>query len=397
MTHATASRPIVDRHAIISQVEPAVRMYAQDSENNRTLHSVIHQALIDARLFKMFVPVEVGGLGLDVVTGFEILEEISRIDSAAGWTLQIAAAPVGMTALFEDDTVRELFSDDGAVTAGGFFPPGVVQRVDGGFTLNGRWSFVSGCHGASWMLNPAMELADGAPVTGADGAPVVHLCLYPAAQAEIVDTWNSLGMRGTGSHDVVASDVFIPARHTTLLRPMSLSVSGVLDRQFVNLGVMPTILGNAVVALGVARAAVDESLDLVRTKTPAHFQTPPGQRSTVQAHLGRAEATLMAARCYFFQSLERAWQAAALGPIDTSVRKDLQLAASYAAESAAHAADYIHAAVGSSGVLEDQFAFARHFRDVHTITQHALCSATRFESMGQVMLGMETDWALFNI
>ncbi|MGE3074462.1 MAG: acyl-CoA dehydrogenase family protein [Dehalococcoidia bacterium] len=161
---------------------------------------------------------------------------------------------------------------------------------------------------------------------------------------------------------------------------------------------MPTILGNAVVALGVARSAIDESLEVIRTKTPAHFQTQPGQRSTVQAHLGRAESTLSAARAYFFGSLRSAWDVAESGTaIGVTERKHLQLAASYAAESAAQAVDYIHAAVGSTGILEDQFPFARHFRDVHTITQHALCSPTRFESMGQVMLGMETDWAFFNI
>ena len=83
--------------------------------------------------------------------------------------------------------------------------------------------------------------------------------------------------------------------------------------------------------------------------------------------------------------------------IGQTERKQLQLAASYAAESSTQAVDYIHAAVGSTGVLESAHKFARHFRDVHTITQHALCSPTRFESMGQVMLGMETDWAFFNI
>jgi alkylation response protein AidB-like acyl-CoA dehydrogenase len=152
------------------------------------------------------------------------------------------------------------------------------------------------------------------------------------------------------------------------------------------------------VGLGIARAAIDESLEIIRTKTPAHFQTQPGQRSTVQAHLGRAEATLSAARAYFYDSLRKAWTIAESGQsIGIEERKHLQLAASYAAESAAQAVDYVHAAVGSTGVLESQHAFARHFRDVHTITQHALCSPTRFESMGQIMLGMETDWAFFHI
>ena len=118
----------------------------------------------------------------------------------------------------------------------------------------------------------------------------------------------------------------------------------------------------------------------------------------VQGHLGRAEATLSAARTYFYEALRNAAVVVERGAgIDTAHRLHLQLAASYAAESAASAVDYIHAAVRSTGVLESQHAFARHFRDVHTITQHVLCSPTRFESMGQVMLGMETDWKFFYI
>jgi alkylation response protein AidB-like acyl-CoA dehydrogenase len=206
-----------------------------------------------------------------------------------------------------------------------------------------------------------------------------------------------MGMRGTGSHDVVANDVFIPAHRATALRPFSMDRHPAFDRPYMNLGFMPLVLGNAIVALGIARAAIDESIDLVRTKTPAHLQTPPGQRSTVHAHLGRAEATLSAARSYFYDSLAKAWEAAQQGPIGVEERKHLQLAASYAAESAAAAVDCIHASIGGNGVLEGNHAFGRHFRDVHTITQHALCSPARFESIGQIMLGMETDWVMFNV
>jgi indole-3-acetate monooxygenase len=331
-----------------------------------------------------------GGLEVDVVTGFEAMEAVSRIDSAAGWTLQIAAAPVGLAALFPDTTAREVYGHANSVVAGGFSPPGAVQAVEGGFRLNGRWSFVSGCQRATWIVNPAVEIKDGAPVLTDDGHPLVRVCVYPAAEAEIIDTWHSMGMRGTGSHDVAANNVFVPAERTAIFRPFSIDPGPAFTGPFAKMGMMPTTLGNAVVALGIARAAIDESIGIVRTKTPAHFQTPPGQRSTVQGHLGRAEATLSAARAYFYESLRTAWAVAeSESSIGTKERMNLQLAASYAAESAANTVDFVHAAVGSTGVLEAQYAFARHFRDVHTITQHALCSATRFESMGQVMLGMK--------
>ncbi len=382
----------------VARLEPIIRQHADEAEENRNLSKAVHDAMVDAGLFGMFVPRSLGGLETDVVSGFEAIEAVSRIDSAAGWNLQIAAAPIGMSVLFPEATVRDVFANPRATVAGGFFPPGVLKRVDGGYRLSGRWGFVSGSQHATWIINPAVELKDGGPVIGDDGQPIVRICISPAAEMQIIDAWNPLGMRGTGSHDVVAEGVFVPESRATQLRPFSIHPNAVFEGPFSRLGILPTVLGNAVVALGIARAAIDESIEIIRTKTPAHFQTPPGQRSTVQGHLGRAEATLSAARCYFYDSLRTAWAVAEGGnSIGQTERKHLQLAASYAAESSAQAVDYIHAAVGSTGVLEEQHKFARHFRDVHTITQHALCSPTRFESMGQVMLGMETDWAFFNI
>ncbi|MGE3074446.1 MAG: acyl-CoA dehydrogenase family protein [Dehalococcoidia bacterium] len=264
-----------------------VRDHSAQAETNRGISSQVHQAMVEAGLYRMFVPQTLNGLGMDAVAGFELIEAISAIDSAAGWNLQICAAPVGMAVLFPDDTVKAVFAQKDTVVAGGFFPPGVLQAVEGGFRLNGRWSFVSGCQHATWFVNPAIELRDGAPVLGPDGQPLVRVCLYPAMEAQIIDTWNPLGMRGTGSHDLVAQDVFIPQARSAFLRPFSVSPAPSFDGAFPKLGIMPTVLGNAVVALGIARAAIDESLEVIRTKTPAHFQTQPGQRAPLPHEPGR--------------------------------------------------------------------------------------------------------------
>jgi alkylation response protein AidB-like acyl-CoA dehydrogenase len=219
--------------------------------------------------------------------------------------------------------------------------------------------------------------------------------LYPASEGRVLETWDPLGMRGTGSHDVVADGVFVPEHRSGVMRPVA-EPPAPFDGPFFRFGVVTVALGNASVALGVARAAIDEAVELARSKVPAFQQARPVDRGVVHAHLARAEAGLGAARAYFFGAIAAAWETASEGrPLTTNERMHLQLAASHATEAAAAAVDHVHAAVGSSGVREDQYRFSRHLRDVHTITQHALCSATRFESMGQVMLGLETDWALF--
>ncbi len=391
----TMTRSLIDS---VARIAPILREHAAEAEERKTLSAAAHEAMVNAGLFRMFVPRALGGLEVDVVSGFEAIEAVARIDSAAGWNLQIGSAPTGIAALLSDGAAKEIFSAPDAVVAGGFFPPGSLSAVDGGFRLNGRWGWVSGCQQATWMVSPAIRMKDGAPEMTPDGRPVAHVCFYPATEAQIITTWDPMGMRGTGSNDIAANDVFIPTDRAPLFRPFSIDPGPSFSGPLYKLGIMPTILGNAVVALGIARRAIDESIGLLQTKTPAHFQTQPAQRTTVQMHLGRAEATLSAARAYFYDSLAAAWEVAEAGnTIGTEERKHLQLAAAYAAESAAKAVDYIHASVGGNGVLEAQHSFARHFRDVHTITQHALCSATRFESMGQVMLGMKTDWMLFDL
>ncbi|MPZ24640.1 MAG: hypothetical protein GEU28_14165, partial [Dehalococcoidia bacterium] len=323
---------------------------------------------------------------------------VSAIDSAAGWNLQITAVAGATTAaLLPDDGAREIFSDPGAIVAGGFNPPGAAVRVDGGYRLTGRWPFVSGCQRANWFADPALLMENGEPVMADHGQPVELICYYPAAEAEIIETWNPLGMRGTGSHDIGVTEIFVPDSRAAFFAPFD-NAGSAYQGPIYKLGLMPTIMGNAIVALGIARTAVDQAVELVKSKIPAFLQSRPVDRGVVHAHLARAEASLSAARAYFYNALGDAWNSATEGQRPTAKqRMHMQLAASQAAEGAASAVNHVHAAVGSSGMREEQYDFARHFRDVHTITQHALCSPTRFESMGQVMLGLQTDWILFDL
>jgi indole-3-acetate monooxygenase len=397
MATQTVSSPTAS--PLLSHVEdlaPIIRKHADEAEENRRLSTPVFDAMVDAGLLRMFVPQELGGLEVDVVTGFQVIERISEIDSAAGWNLQITGIAGPTTAsLLPDEGAREIFGDPKAVIAGGFNPPGAAVPVEGGYKVSGRWPFVSGCQQANWIADPAIIMVNGEPQMTPEG-PAMFVFYYPASEAQIIETWNPLGMRGTGSQDVVAEEVFVPSSRAA---PFTSTETGpAFDGPLYKLGIYPTILGNAVVALGIARAAIDEAVELTKSKIPAFMQTKPVDRGVVHMHLARAEADLSSARTYFYTALEDAWKSAVEGERPSrQQRLHMQLSASQAAEGAARAVDHVHAAMGSSGVREEQHRFARHFRDVHTITQHALCSATRFESMGQVMLGLQTDWILFEL
>lgn len=393
----TPSKTTKSLFSTVDDLAPVIRKHAEEAEQNRRLSSPAFDAMVDAGLLRMFVPQELGGLEVDVVSGFEVIERISEIDSAAAWNLQITAVDGPITAaLLPDEGAREIFSNPDAVIAGGFNPPGSATPAEGGYRLTGRWPFVSACQHATWVMDPALLMKDGQPEMTEHGPAMLVVC-YPADEAQIIENWDPLGMRGTGSHDIAVDDIFVPASRAGFMRPFD-DVGSAFQGPLYKLGILPLVLGNAVVALGIARSAIDEAVELAKAKIPAMQQTRPVDRGVVHMHLARAEALLSSARAYFYTALEDAWSSALKGQRPTTKQRlHLQLAGSTAADSAAQAVDHIHAAVGSSGVREEQHRFARHFRDVHTITQHALCSATRFESMGQVMLGLQTDWVFFDL
>ena len=216
----------------------------------------------------------------------------------------------------------------------------------------------------------------------------------PSAHATILDTWHTMGMRGTGSHDVAVADVFVPERFTAPLVPLEqpgTAYQGPLYR----LTIWLTSALLAPPALGVARAAIDDLLELARTKTPTFMGSPLRARQVVQRQVAEAEATLGAGRAYLYATFQEHWQAAVQGAEITLEQKGrMQLATSHANMCAARAVDLVHAVAGASAI-RNEYRFQQYFRDAHTMTQQAGSSASRYESVGALMLGTESDWGFF--
>ena len=273
-------------------------------------------------------------------------------------------------------------------------PAGTRLAVEGGYRLTGQWPFNSGAHHCHWLVFiPQIKDGDTARTTK-DGAPVQRFVYVSADKAKIVDTWHTLGMRGTGSHDVALDDVFIPERHTALLAPLE-RPGKAFGSPLYRLTVWLPIATLAVPALGIARAAIDALVELARVKTPSYAASSLANRQVVQRQVAQAEATLGAGRAYLFETFREIWEAVLRGEPVTEQRKiAMQLAATHAGVCAAEAVDLVHAAAGASAI-RTQYKFQQWFRDVHTITQHAFMCASRYESSGALMLGAETDWGFF--
>ena len=201
-------------------------------------------------------------------------------------------------------------------------------------------------------------------------------------------------MRGTGSCDMKLTDVFIPERRTFILGPFDNPGSayrGPLYAFRLWLAGPPI----ASVALGIARAALDDFIELAGRKTPSYTQVALGDRSTIQDRVARATAMLEASRAYLYRALDDAWDHLQTGArISPEHGIPVQLASCHAVETAGRAVDLVHASVGTTGI-RNEHRFQQYFRDVHTVSKHAFGSPDRFESVGKLLLGKASDWAFF--
>ena len=390
-TNVTADS-LLDR---VKKLAPIIREHAAEAEEQRRLSRPVVDAMHQAGLYSMAHPKAFGGLEVDPLTMFRVVEEVARYDSAAGWNLQLAVAASCFLAWLPDEGAAEIMhSPPQTIFAGSFTPGRQATPVDGGYRLRGQWPFVSGGHDGHWFVFLPQIMDGDQPRLNDQGSPVQCYMFLPADKATILDTWHTLGMRGTGSDDVVVSDLFIPERHTALLAPLEkpgTAYQGPLYR----LTIWVPIALLAPPALGLAHAAIDDLIALARTKTPSYTGSSLGQRQVVQRQVAEAEATLGAGRAYLYTTFQENWDAAVQGTELTLDRKlKMQLATTHAIVCAAKAVELVHAAAGTSSI-RNEYQFQKYFRDVHTITQHAFASASRYESVGALMLGAESDWGFF--
>ena len=224
------------------------------------------------------------------------------------------------------------------------------------------------------------------------GEPEMVMAYVPRAQCQVIDTWNVMGMRGTGSHDIAVTDVFVPKTRTFPMVPEfepGSHYQGPLYR-FPLVGVGAT--GIAPVMLAVARQAIDYVSELAQGKTPVASSTLLRERASAQAKLAQAEAMLRSGRLLLYDTLSVAWEATVAGEtLSLNQRADLLLAMTHAVSSATQAVELAYSVAGTSGFRTGS-PLERYFRDTQVLKHHAFAAETRYETVGQVYLGLPPDF-----
>jgi alkylation response protein AidB-like acyl-CoA dehydrogenase len=256
--------------------------------------------------------------------------------------------------------------------------------VDGGYTLSGRWPLASGCHHGDWLAAVSLVFDGDAPRMGPNGAPDLHVMFFRTEECQILDTWYSMGLRGTGSVDFTVSEIFVPERRSFVLFTAPARVSG----RLYSAGILP-LFSTALTAvlLGTARAAIDAFVELAKTKTPTMSRTGLATRPTIHAEVARAEALLGSARAYLYGGADDLMASVGAGKgMPEELEASRRLACVNAGASCTKAVDMMFALAGATPVYSGH-RLERCLRDVHTASQHLALSPVWWEKTGQFYFG----------
>lgn len=388
MTVATPTGVSDAALAAARELAPEVSARAQETEQLGTVPADLVARIRAAGLFRIAQPRSLGGMELPPATLIDVLSELCRADASTGWTTLIGVGGNAFAGWLDPDVAHELLGENADITVATVFAPTGRAVPDGedGFRVEGRWPFASGCRHAEWFLNGVFVMDGDTPRILPGIGPDWRLAYFPRVDGEIVDDWNVIGLRGTGSNDVRAEDVAVPAEH--LISPFHQPArhDGPLWR-------LPffTLSGVALAAfpLGVGRRALDELTELAGGKTRAGTFEPLAKDAVVQIKLAHAEGALQAAQSFVYESVGSMWDTACRGDVPSvQQRATFQLSAQVAMQAAITAVDTAYTAAGSTAI-QDTHPLQRCFRDVHTAAQHAYFSPAALKRYALTRLGID--------
>jgi alkylation response protein AidB-like acyl-CoA dehydrogenase len=368
----------------IDRVRPVIEHHRDEAERERRLSEAVIAAMQTEGLFDLCLPKEYGGAEIDFPAFMTAVEEVSRIDSAAGWTFANVACAGCQAALLPEAGASEVFGGR-PVTAGSVVPRGHAVPEEGGYRVSGQWPLASGCHHASWLGGNCLVFDGDTPRFGPGGMPDFKLMFFPAAECAILDTWHSTGMRGTGSADIAVKDIFVPEERTFSIFTAQSRLPGALFKIHIDQLFFTALTS---VTLGIARSAIDALVEIAKAKTPTLSQSVLSARPTVHAEVARAEALYQSARAYLHEVVREMMDTVSEGgEIPETLEARRRLACVNTGEACGKVVDMMYRLGGTTSIYTGQI-LDRCLRDMHTVNQHLAVSPVWWEKTGQYYFGL---------
>ncbi len=374
---------------LVRALEPQIHAATDFLERECCLPEQLFEALRKTGLFRVSWWKSYGGLELDPLTQMDIFEELSRINGSVGWIGTFGGLTGLMAAMLEPAAISDLFPSHDHTAAGQYAPMGRAEKVPGGFKVTGRWSFGSGCRHAHAMHSGCVVFENGSPRI-VNGQPELRQMSFLKEKCEILpDSWDTVGMRGTGSYDYTFKELFVPYEHSfSYFDP---------PRRDAPLYAFPALFlfSHLPVPLGIARGSIDTFIALSAEK-----RLSPGGRflredSGVQETVAEAGAALSAARSYAYDVLEDFWETACRGDeLSRRQRALFRIALIYVTRVCKDVVASMFDAAASSSIRHGN-PLDIQMRDMLTLAQHRVVQSKSYRPGGRILLGLETKDPFF--
>ncbi|MGE0824343.1 MAG: acyl-CoA dehydrogenase family protein [Candidatus Binatia bacterium] len=376
-------------------LEPLIQSSVGAMEAERRLTPHVVDALRTLGAFRLAVPQAYGGLELDPMTQVRVVEELSRMDGSVGWCAMVSSAGSFAAAFLSPEVAQRVCGPTGFSLAGQVVPVGRADLVDGGYRVTGRYRFGSGCQHASVIVGGCVIFENGQPRQLTKGRPEIRVMMFPPEACTILDTWHTTGLAGTGSHDFVVENVFVPFAESWSFaeRPQ---YSGALYR-------FPPLflVTHAGVPLGIARAAIDAVIELANRK---ELMPDPHKlfdsrllrdESRVHEAVAVAEGSLAAARAFTYATLAELWETLSHNEKPSPRQRALyriMLIDTHRVGKEVVSAMYDLAATSA---IYRSHPLDRLMRDILTACQHGVVHPKMYRPAGRLLLGLESGDPLF--
>ena len=368
---------------------PHIEAAREEMDRERRIPAGLASLVDKAGVYQLFLPASMGGPQLHPAIAYEVIEEVSRAEASVGWCGLLSNGGALFTGNFTTDASRRMFGNPPEFRcAGSFRPIGESRPVDGGYRVSGRWDYASGIANANWLFVNSRVIDDNGPRLNEVGRPETVMLFTPIETATVYDTWQVVGLCGTGSNDFVLEDVFVPAERSFRLYDPPLE-AGFLYHPRTMLTAIWVLV--SAVALGAARGAMDAFKELASGSGTTISTTLLRDRPQVQSKVGEAEAIISGSRAYLLEAINRAWDSFSEDmPLPSPEIAQARLAITHSIHQAARAVDILFHAAGTNAIHRRN-GLERRWRDVHVVVQHGAGLLSNYEFGGQAMMGVRPN------
>ena len=370
----------------VRHLGPSILDRAGAIEAARRVPADLLDDLRNAGCFRLVRPTTHGGLEASLPDAMRVFESLARADASVAWTVMIGTGSWIDLAHLPRATFDALYADNpDTITAGVFNPTGAIAPVDGGYSVNGRWSFASGCEHADVLFANCVEGV-------VDGSPQLRGAVFAPGDVEIEDTWSVSGLCGTGSHHFHVDGLVVPAERTFDVLGGEPCIDAVIVR------IPPPALFSLViasVALGIAQGALDDITVLASEKVPLLSPVALAGNPLFQVDLAIADTDVRAARALLYEESARLWANVATGdPLTMEQRAQVRAAGVWIVDRAMAVVIAAYRAGGGSSLYTDS-PLQRRLRDINALAQHFIVRRDTLVTAGAILGGQDVEVMVF--